>query len=265
LSNLERNGARLYYEVNGVGPPVLFTHGFAATSRIWHDQGVALASRNTIIAWDMRGHGRSRVVVDDSTHSEAGTHADEHLFGVDETLDDMAAILDELGHDRAVIGGHSLGGYMALAFYQKYPERVRALLLLATGPGYRSDEAREKWNTMAKGLGHRIEKNGLEELQKLDHNMDPGEHESALELGMAARGMLVQRNSQIIDSLADIRVPTLVVVGKKDRGYVTASNYMVEKIPNAELISIPNAGHALNLHQPELFNTAAHEFLDRVA
>ncbi len=176
----------------------------------------------------------------------------------------MAAILDHLGHERAVIGGHSLGGYMALAFYQKYPERVRSLLLLATGPGYRSDEARAEWNTMAKGLGQRIEKYGLEELKKLDRSMDPDEHESALELARAARGMLVQRNSQIIDSLPNIRIPTLVVVGKKDRQYVAASDYMVEKLPNAELVSIPNAGHAVNLHQPELFNRAAQKFLDRV-
>ncbi len=76
--------------------------------------------------------------------------------------------------------------------------------------------------------------------------------------------MLVQRNSQIIDSLPNIRIPTLVVVGKKDRQYVAASDYMVEKLPNAELVSIPNAGHAVNLHQPELFNRAAQKFLDRV-
>jgi pimeloyl-ACP methyl ester carboxylesterase len=252
LSKLQRNGARLHYDVTGDGPPVLLTHGFAATSRIWQGQNVALSSRNKIIVWDMRGHGRSRV------------REDEHLFSVDETLDDMAAILDHLCHDRAVVGGHSLGGYMALAFYQKYPERVRALLVLSTGPGYRNDVAREEWNTMAKGMGHRIEKRGLGALLKLDPNMDPDEHESAIELGMAARGMLVQSNSQIIDSLAEIRVPALIVVGEKDRGYLAASDYMAEKIPNAELVSIPNAGHAVNLHQPELFNSAAQSFLDRI-
>jgi pimeloyl-ACP methyl ester carboxylesterase len=81
---------------------------------------------------------------------------------------------------------------------------------------------------------------------------------------MAARGMLVQSNSHIIDSLAEIRVPALIVVGEKDRGYLAASDYMAEKIPNAELVSIPNAGHAVNLHQPELFNSAAQSFLDRI-
>ena len=278
MSHLERKGARLHYEVTGAGPPVLLTHGFAATSRIWRDQANALAPRHEIIAWDMRGHGRSRAIAEpmliskglpnpdhDAQDNAPPTAAiDESRFSVDQTLDDMAAILDQRGHDRAVIGGHSLGGYMALAFYEKFPERVRALLVLATGPGYKSDAPRDEWNEMAIGFGQRIEKNGLEALRKLDPDMDPKEHESASELAMAARGMLIQRNSQIIDSLPGIRVPTLVVVGEKDRGYEAASRYMVEKIPDAELISIPNAGHAVNLHQPELFNTVAQRFLDRI-
>lgn len=252
MSNIQRNGTDLYYEVTGTGSPILLTHGFAATSRMWRTQLDAFARQNEIIRWDLRGHGRT------------ASPTDEASYSVDETVEDMAALLDHRGHERAIIGGHSLGGYMALSFYLKYPDRVKALLIVATGPGYKSDPPRDEWNDMARGLGRRIEERGLEELRKLDREMDPADHDSTLGLAMAARGMLVQRDSRVIDSLSDIRVPTLVVVGEKDRGYRTASNYMAEKIPGAELVTIPNAGHAVNAHQTEAFNAATLKFFDQI-
>ncbi len=253
MSKIERDSTHIHYEATGTDAPVLLTHGFAATSRIWRTQVDPFASRNQFIRWDMRGHGRS------------GSPPDDASYSVDETVDDMAALLDHLGHERAIIGGHSLGGYMALAFHLKYPERVKALFIVATGPGYRSDEPRQEWNEMARGLARRLERNGLEELSKLDREMEPTEHDSVRGLSQAARGMLIQHDSRIIDSLPDIDVPTLVVVGEKDRGYVDSSKYMSEKIPGAERVSIPNAGHAVYMHQTELFNEAAMKFFERVA
>ena len=252
MSHLPRNDTGLYYEVTGSGPPILFTHGFAGTSRIWRHQANALATSNEIIRWDMRGHGQTK------------SPAKPDAYSVDETVDDMAALLDHLGHDRAIIAGHSLGGYMALAFLLKYPERVDALLVVATGPGYKSDAPRDEWNMMANGLAQRLEKNGLTELLALDREMDLADHASAPKLAMAARGLLVQRDSGIIDSLPSIQIPTLIVVGEKDRGYVSPSRYMAKKIPNARLVTIPNAGHAVNVHQTDDFNTAAREFLGQI-
>jgi len=248
LGHIERNDTDLYFEATGTGSPILLTHGFAATSRMWRAQADVFAARNEFIRWDLRGHGRSASPIKDAS------------YAVDETVEDMAALLDHLGHERAIIGGHSLGGYMALAFHLKYPDRVKALFIVATGPGYKSDAPRDEWNDMARGLGRRLEKHGLEELRKLDREMDPADHDSTAGLGRAARGMLVQRDSRIIDSLPDILVPTLVVVGEKDRGYLAASDYMAEKIPNAELAKIPNAGHAVNMHQTDSFNAVAEIF-----
>jgi len=252
MSHFQRNNVDLYFEVAGSGTPILLTHGFAATSRMWQAQQTAFAARNQIISWDMRGHGRSASPIDDASYS------------VEETVEDMAALLDQLGHERAIIGGHSLGGYMALAFYARFPDRVKALLIVSTGPGYKSDTPRNDWNDMARGLGRRLEKHGLEELKKLDREMDPADHDSVEGLGKAARGMLVQRDSRIIDSLPDIRVPTLVVVGEKDRGYLAASNYMAEKIQTADLVTIPNAGHAVNMHQTEDFNATTTRFFEQI-
>ncbi|MFP6655725.1 MAG: alpha/beta fold hydrolase [Myxococcota bacterium] len=252
MSKFSSNDTTLYYESTGIGTPILLTHGFAATSQIWRRQIKPFASHNQIIRWDMRGHGRS------------SSPADPADYSVEQTVSDMAALLDHLELDRAIIGGHSLGGYMSLAFHLAYPERVEALVLIATGPGYKSDGPRNQWNEMAQGLGDRLKKDGLEPLRKLDSEMNPDDHDSAEGLAKAAHGMLIQADSRIIDSLSGIKVPTLVVVGEKDRGYVSASAVMSNKIADAELVQIPNAGHAVHIHQTALFDAAVMQFLNRI-
>ena len=89
-------------------------------------------------------------------------------------------------------------------------------------------------------------------------------HRSAEGLAMAARGMLAQKNSSIINALPNIKVPSLVVVGANDTGFLAASEYMQKKIPDCKKVVIPDAGHAVNMDQPKLFNEAVLEFLDSV-
>ena len=81
---------------------------------------------------------------------------------------------------------------------------------------------------------------------------------------MAARGMLAQRNSSIINGLPNIKVPALVVVGANDTGFIAASDYMTKKIPNCKKVVIPDAGHASNMDQPEIFNKEVLGFLEGV-
>src|SRR5690349_24889292 len=119
---INRDGVKIYYEVHGEGPPLLLTHGYSSTSAMWRGQVDALAKDHTLVLWDMRGHGQSDYPDDLKAYSEALT------------VGDMAAILDAIGAQRAIIGGLSLGGYMSLAFTRAYPQRVRALLIIDTGP-----------------------------------------------------------------------------------------------------------------------------------
>lgn len=252
MSKLERPDTTLYFSAAGQGLPVLLTHGFAATARMWEGQVRTFSHEHQLITWDMRGHGRSVGSADNCSHSEEATVAD------------MAALLDSLGHERAVMGGHSLGGYMSLAFARAYPERVRALVIVDSGPGYKSDAARNGWNEMAHGIADRIEEEGLATLSKMSREMDPDQHTSARALASAARGMLSQRDSAVIDSLQFIRVPTLLVVGEKDREYLKPTDYMARKIPGARKVVIGNAGHAANLHQPDAFNRTLQGFLAEV-
>ena len=252
MPKLSRDGIDIYYEVHGSGPPVLLTHGYSSTAEMWQGQVEALAKHHRLVLWDMRGHGRSDYPEDPSAYSEAATVAD------------MAALLDEVGAASAIVGGLSLGGYMSLAFYRAHPNRVHALLIIDTGPGFKKDEAREAWNKRAHETGDRFEREGLTVLQSASRERSGVSHRDASGLARAARGMLTQRDARVIESLPDIKVPSLVVVGADDAPFLAASDYMAAKIPGAAKVVIPAAGHAVNIDQPQAFIDAVLPFLGRL-
>ena len=249
MPKIDRDGVKIYYEVHGSGPPLLLTHGYSSTSAMWQGQIEALSRTHTLVLWDMRGHGQSDYPADPAAYSEALTVAD------------MAALLDEVGADRAIVGGLSLGGHMSLAFHRAHPQRVRALLIIDTGPGFKKDDARDAWNKRAHETGDRFEREGLAVLQSLSRERSSVSHRDASGLARAARGMLAQRDARVIESLPDIRVPSLVVVGADDTPFLAASDYMAAKIPGARKVVIPAAGHAVNIDQPQAFIEAVLPFL----
>ena len=129
-----RDGVHIYYENHGQGLPVLLSHGFGASTGMWQTQIEAFQDTYRLIPWDMRGHGQSDSPDEQTRYSHA------------HTIEDMRAILDTLHIDQAVIAGHSLGGFMSLAFHVKYPAPVEGLILQGCGPGYRNPETRAAWN-----------------------------------------------------------------------------------------------------------------------
>jgi pimeloyl-ACP methyl ester carboxylesterase len=249
VATLDRDGVCISYDAVGSGPPLLLSNGYSATAQMWAGQVAAWSDDFRVITWDMRGHGLSDSPDDPALFTEAATVAD------------MAAILDACGVDRAVIGGLSLGGYMSLAFNVEHPQRVRALVLCDTGPGYRKVEARDGWNAMAIRRAEAFEARGLEALGRAAE-VSVSTHRSPRGLALAARHMLPQYDSRIIDSLPSISVPTLVLVGERDERFLAPADYMAAKIPGAVKAVIPDAGHAANIDQPEAFNAAVREFLD---
>jgi pimeloyl-ACP methyl ester carboxylesterase len=249
MATLNRDGVTIHYEVHGEGPPLLLSHGYSATCRMWDGQIAAFRDRYKIIVWDMRGHGQSDYPTDPAAYSEALTVAD------------MAAILDACSAPTAIIAGLSLGGYMTLAFHVRHPDRCRALMLFDTGPGFRKDAAREAWNQHARARADDLDARGLAALGTSDE-VRMSQHRSASGLAGAARGMLTQDNANVIASLETIAVPTLVLAGANDTNFLAATDYMAAKIPGARKVIIPDAGHAANLHQPAAFDRAMAEFLD---
>jgi pimeloyl-ACP methyl ester carboxylesterase len=249
MPTLDRDGVAIHYEVSGNGPALLLTHGYSATGEMWEGQIATLSPHFTVITWDMRGHGASDYPADQDAYSEAATVAD------------MAALLDAVGAERAVIGGLSLGGYMSLAFHLAHPERTRALLIIDTGPGYKNDQAREGWNANALRRAERLETQGLGDLSTASAEVRQARHRDATGLARAARGMLTQRDARVIESLPAIAVPAVVIVGADDTPFLAASDYMAAKIPGAKKVVIEGAGHSANIDQPEAFNAALLGFL----
>ena len=248
MPKLDRDGVAIHYEVRGEGPVLLLTHGYSATGGMWDGQVEALTKRFRLITWDMRGHGETDYPSDPAQYSEEATVAD------------MAALLDAVGAKDAIIGGLSLGGYMSLAFHRAHTDRTRALLIIDTGPGYKNDEARAGWNATSIRRAEKLEAEGLPKTGSAE--VRQARHRDATGLALAARGMLTQRDARVIESLPDIKVPSLVVVGADDTPFLAASSYMAAKIPGAKLVTIPNAGHAANIDQPKAFNAAVLGFLD---
>jgi pimeloyl-ACP methyl ester carboxylesterase len=239
MAYVERDGARIWFEERGQGTALLLTHGYGATSSMWKPQCEALGERFRLIVWDIRGHGRSDAPADESLYSESAAVAS------------------------AVIGGLSLGGYLSLAFHFAHPRRVRALMLFDTGPGYRSEEGRRRWNAMSEELARGLDERGLAALGG-GAEVRTAEHRSARGLALAARGILAQRDARVIESLPAIAVPTLVLWGERDEAFVKPGEYMAAKILGATRVVVPSAGHAANLDQPQAFDAAVTSFMESV-
>ena len=244
----DRDGFGIHYEVRGRGPALLITHGFAASSHMFASVAEDLAKDHLVVTWDLRGHGRSDYRDDPAAYS------------VPLAVGDMVALLDAVGADSCVAMGHSLGGFLSLELYRTHPERVAGLILVDTGPGYRNDEGRAAWNRMAETYASNLTARGLDGLPASDE-LRPEVHQSAVGLAHAALGMLRQEDARVLESLPDIRVPTLVVVGERDEPFINGSGYMVNKIPGAVLAVIEGAGHAPPVSHTEEFLRQVRSFL----
>jgi pimeloyl-ACP methyl ester carboxylesterase len=247
---LDRDGVDIHFAVHGDGPrTMLLSHGWGASSTMFAGNLAPLARRHRVITWDLRGHGRSDYPADPSRYSTALAAGD------------MLGLLDEVGAERAVLAGHSLGGYLSLEVVLAHPERVEALVLVDTGPGFRNGDARDRWNAGADRYAARLEEHGLAGLaagpeQRVD------EHRDATGLIHSARGMLRQHDAHVLDGLPTIDVPTLVVVGGADEQFLPGARYMAAKIPGARLVEITGAGHAPNITHAEAFDRHLLDFLE---
>lgn len=252
MRTIFRDDVSISYDVTP-GPAdataLLLTHGYGASRAMWRANLGALAATRTVITWDMRGHG------------DSDSPDDPGLYSHPLTVGDMLAILDACGVEQAAVGGLSLGGFMSLDFCRAHPQRVRCLLLFDTGPGFKNTASRQRWNVYALTLADRLETEGAQALSTSPEVARATA--SAAGLARAARGMLAQQNADVISSLPGIAVPTLVLVGANDTNFLAAAEYMAATIPHAEKVVVPDAGHAVNIDQPVLFDAAVTDFLQR--
>ena len=260
------NGIDLYHEISGTGPPFVLVHGFACGIRSWDPQVRAFSRTHRVITYDVRGHGISQAPAEASEYSQPTSVADLH------------ALLGHLRVKRAVVGGLSMGGNIALNFALAHRDMVRALVIADTGSG--SDEGAD-WVRTLHGLADTLERRGIEAfadqasaLPLFARYIAQGPEAErfiraclmthrARGLAHTAREVLAKRPAiyALEAKLRALRVPTLTIVGEHDDPCVQVHEFMARTIPRARAVVIPGAGHLTNLEAPAAFNAAVRKFL----
>lgn len=258
-------GIEIAYDLAGEEgrAPVVMLHGFPFNRSLWRAQAEALRATHRVIAPDLRGHGESEVVPGAATMEEAAR--------------DVASLLDELNVESASVAGLSMGGYVALAFYRLFPERVRSLVLADTRAQADTDEARRAreenaGRALKEGMGviadamlpklfaPATQERQPEVVARVREMMLATKPEGA---AAALRGMAVRRDQT--ELLTEIKVPVLILVGSEDAITPPADSQLMHgKIEGSRLEIVEGAGHVSNLERPEQFNRALLDFLGDV-
>ncbi|HEX8456103.1 MAG TPA: alpha/beta fold hydrolase [Pyrinomonadaceae bacterium] len=257
-------GIELAYDVAGAGgAPLVLLHGFPFNRTLWREQVEALQDRYRLITPDLRGHGETTATRETAT--------------MEAMAEDVAALLDELGVALAVVGGLSMGGYVALAFCRLFPQRVRALMLADTRAQADTDEARlAREETATRALDEGMHAIADAMLPKLLAPSTHAEHPEIAErvremilktdprgAAAALRGMAVRRDQT--QFLREIDRPVLVVVGSLDAITPPAdSERMHREIRGSRLAVIEGAGHVSNMERAPEFNRALENFLNEL-
>jgi 3-oxoadipate enol-lactonase len=256
MPTLQVPGGELYYEVEGKGVPVVLVHGLALDARMWDDQVPALGDVARVVRYDVRGFGRS------SRDAETPyTHAD-----------DLWRLLDQLEIDSAVLVGLSMGGRIVVEATLAAPERVRALVLLCAvldGVPWDPDSARGM-----QAIGEGLQSGGLAEAKAvwLRHGFFvPARRQPEVARRLAE---MVGDYSGVnwtsadphrphpdsIELLATISAPTTVVTGELDVPcFCTMASVLADRIPDARKVTVPDAGHMVNMEAPDPVNALLRE------
>lgn len=264
MHHVEINGFRIAYRDEGSGPTLLLVHAFPLAASMWNPQLEMLRYNYRAVAPDLRGFGQSN-------GAPEGRYAT-----VEEYADDLAALVNKLGlaGEKVVFIGLSMGGYLAFAFYRKYPELVRGLVLCDTRSEPDTEAARQNRFRLIEDLRERGMEAAVEaNLPKL---LAPENYVNRDDLvadlsrtirlndtagTIAAAGALAHRPDST-PLLGQIGVPTLVIHGQNDQIIpVESARKMAQAVPDWQLALVPGAGHLSNLEHPEFFNRALETFL----
>jgi 2-succinyl-6-hydroxy-2,4-cyclohexadiene-1-carboxylate synthase len=266
-----RDGEALAVRSGGAGAPLLLVHGFTGSAAAWgEDLLAALAGRFRVIAVDLLGHGAS-------SRPRAPAR-----YALAEQVSDLCEVLDACGAGEALWVGYSMGGRIALAAACERPGRVRGLVLEGASPGLAQPEERAARIASDAALAQRLERLGIEAfvegwmaqpLFATQRRLGPerllAERERRLRgdpLALAAclRGAGTGAQVPLWERLHAVDVPVLLVAGEEDAKFRALGGAMARALPRAEEQSIPAAGHATHLENPEAFTEALCRFARQV-
>lgn len=256
------NGAHLYYESAGTGPPLLFVHAGICDSRMWDEQFAHFARHYRVVRYDMRGYGQTAAV--------DGPFAHHH---------DLYSLLKHLGIARTHLLGCSMGGSACLDFVLAYPDIVDRLILVGSAPsGYQTnrplpaqlatvDAALEKGDfATAAELETQIWVDGIgrtpEQVAPAIRDLVRAMNMIALQNEVLDLGQPQPLDPPAAQRLAEVQAPTLLLIGDLDQPRtLDAIEFMAERLPNARKVVMSGTAHLPNLEQPEQFNAIMLDFL----
>jgi 3-oxoadipate enol-lactonase len=254
-------GARLYFEMMGMGHPLVLIHAGIADSRMWDDQFTDFAEHYRVIRYDIRGFGKSAMPAGPSSTSR-----------------DLYGLLTALGIARAYVVGLSIGGGIAIDFTLRYPEMVSALVLVASGLGgtQPSAEMRRADATVDAAL----ERGGIDAAVEAENRLwVDGPKRTPDQVDPTVRARVSEMNGALyrlpevdaprerldppaIGRLGEIHVPTLILVGDGDvPDVIETANLLEQGIAGARKVVFPGVAHMVNMEQPEAFNRIVLNFL----
>lgn len=271
MSYVERDGVRLYAEATGEGPAIVWMHEFAADFRTWEGQVRRFSRDYRCITYNARGYPPSDVPDGDEP------------YGYEHHREDLRAVLDTFGVERAHVVGLSMGAYAGLQFSMRYPERVTSLLFASGGSGAPRGD-REKFKRDTQEGAARMLREGMElgahglamgatRIQLL--NKDPRgweEFRRYMAEHSAQGSALTLKNYQALrpsiydyeTQLRELDVPVLLAVGDEDDPVIDTNIFLKRTLPRAGLWMLPQTGHGINLEEPGDFNEMASRFFSAV-
>jgi 3-oxoadipate enol-lactonase len=275
MAFIDVDDIQLAYTDTGLGLPVVLLHGYPFNRTLWNEQVNVLSNSYRLITPDLRGLGES-----DASRRKDGASLGERGLGpgaatMNRMAQDVAALLDHLEISRAVIGGLSMGGYVALAFYKQFPSRVRALILADTRAQADTEEGKKTRQQQAeKALAEGMAGIADSMLPKL---LTPETVSKRPELVKRVRDMMLKTKPEgaagallgmaerddNTSLLSQISCPALILVGQEDPiTPVQDSEKMHREIAGSRLVVMENAAHVSNLERTEQFNQELTRFLN---
>ena len=254
------NDVTLAYSDEGTGLPVVFLHAFPLNRTMWATQEEALSSRHRVITVDLRGHGES--------------DAPLWHYTLDQAADDVRALLDHLSVPQAVFVGLSMGGYILFAFYRKYADWMKGLVLADTRAQADTPEGKDGRFQMAQ-IVYNQGPAAIADLM-IPKLLSPAAIQTKPALvrhvrsmiegnqisGIAGDLMAMAERPDSVPLLHQIACPTQIIVGELDLASPPSdSKLMADQIPGARLTTIPGAAHLSNLEEPETFNYIVGDFV----
>lgn len=265
------DGIDLYYEEAGSGAAIIFVHEFAGDHRSWEPQMRHFSRWYRCLVFAARGFPPSTVP------------ADPEAYGQSRAADDVIAVLDAAGVDRAFVVGNSMGGFAALHCALRHPERTLGAVVGGCGYGWHPDH-NARFRSESEKIAEAFEREGSQSVSEWYgvgparvqyQNKDPRGHaehvrvlaeHDAVGAAMTMRQVQVRRPMLVdmADELASCRPPVLVVAGDEDNGVLEAGLMLKRTIPRAGLAILPRTGHVSNLEEPAQFNALVERFVTGV-